>query len=116
MLKALQRYAPCLAEPLSSVAIVPRAIARPGLGLFIYLQLLDLLTTLLGIKRGASELSPLVQWFIDYSPKQGIILAKLCVVLLTAVFYSRKPRIMRSLNCLFAGIVVWNLGILIWGS
>jgi hypothetical protein len=116
VLKALQRYAPSLAEPLSSVAIVARALARPGLGLFIYLQLLDLLTALLGFKHGASELSPLVQWFIHYNPKQGIFLAKLCVVLVTVVFYSRKPRIMRSLNCLFAGIVVWNLGVLIWGS
>jgi hypothetical protein len=113
--KLLDRYARVRGKTVSAVASAPRVVATSGLPLFAYLQLLDFLTTLIGFKHGGSELSPLVRLFLNYSPTNGVIIAKICVVLIIGVFYSRRPRIMRSLNCLFASIVVWNLGIMLWG-
>jgi hypothetical protein len=81
-----------------------------ALPLFIYLQVLDFLTTVLFLKLGLSEGNWLVAALIRWSPVLGVLLAKLgtIVVALIAVHY-HKHRVMRLANLGYGGVVVWNL-------
>jgi hypothetical protein len=65
---------------------------------FVYLQLLDLLTTLVGFRMGASEASPFIRMLMHVGPAAGVVVSKvlalgigaLCVAVnrghLTSVF------------------------------
>ena len=44
---------------------------------FIYLQLLDLLTTLVGFKLGAAEASPFIRMLMHFGPATGVAVSKL---------------------------------------
>jgi Domain of unknown function (DUF5658) len=96
------------------LALPARIGATDGMRLFVYLQLLDFLTTMLAFRLGAVELSPLVRLFLNCGPTAGVILAKLLAIVVIGLFYSRKSHIMRWVNYWFAGIVVWNLGMMLW--
>src|ERR1035441_2644047 len=50
----------------------PMAIAQ----VFIYLQLLDLLTTLVGFKLGAREASPFIRMLMHAGPAAGVLASK----------------------------------------
>jgi hypothetical protein len=78
---------------------------------FIYLQLLDFLTTLVGFKLGASEASPLIAklilatspaWGVAASKVVGLGIGGLCVAL-------NRTRLVGWINYWYAGLVVWNL-------
>jgi hypothetical protein len=43
---------------------------------FLYLQLLDLLTTLLGFRLGAAEASPFIRLIMHAGPVTGVIASK----------------------------------------
>ena len=77
---------------------------------FVYLQLLDLLTTILFLKMGLFEASWVVAALIRWSPLVGVLLAKLGTVILAiiAVHY-HKERVMKLANMGYGGVVVWNL-------
>ena len=77
---------------------------------FIYLQLLDLLTTLLFLKLGLGEASWVVAVLIRWSPFFGILAAKLGTTALAFVAVRlHKDRLMRWANLGYSGVVVWNL-------
>jgi hypothetical protein len=80
------------------------------LSLFIYLQVLDFLTTILFLKLGLVEASWIVAALIRWSPLLGVILAKVGTVILAliAVHY-HKDRVMRLANLGYSGVVIWNL-------
>jgi hypothetical protein len=80
------------------------------LSLFIYLQVLDFLTTILFLKLGLAEASWVVAALIRWSPVAGVLLAKVGTVILAfiAVRY-HKDRVMRLANAGYCGVVVWNL-------
>ena len=44
--------------------------------IFIYLQLLDLLTTLVGFKLGAGEASPFIRVLMHVGPAFGVVASK----------------------------------------
>ena len=82
---------------------------------FIYLQLLDFLTTLIGFKLGASEASPFIAKLIHASsPAIGVGASKLvglgigamCVLL-------NRSRLVGWINYWYAGLIVWNLSIIL---
>jgi hypothetical protein len=77
---------------------------------FFLLQIADLATTLVTLNLGGAEKNPLIQAFMSIGPVEGIIYAKI-VVLLFAIgcSISRKRRLLQWANVVFAGIVVWNL-------
>lgn len=82
---------------------------------FIYLQLLDFLTTLVGFKLGAAEASPFIAklihatspaWGVAASKVIGLGIGGLCVAL-------NRMKIVNWINYWYAGLVVWNLSIIL---
>ena len=80
------------------------------LSVFVYLQILDFLTTILFLKMGLVEGNWLVGLLVRWSPWLGVMLAKLGTIILAliAVHY-HKIRVMRMANLGYGGVVIWNL-------
>lgn len=84
---------------------------------FIYLQLLDLLTTLVGFNMGASEASPFIRILMYAGPVTGVAVSKLLAVALGGVcVYLRKQHLIRWATYWYSGLVVWNLMIMLWST
>ena len=82
--------------------------------MFIFLQLLDILTTLLGLQLGAQESSMFLGRLMRAGPVAALLIAKIIAVLLVAVAMKfRRPRVVVFLNYWFAVVVSWNLGVLL---
>jgi hypothetical protein len=79
---------------------------------FVYLQALDVLTTLAFLSRGVAEANPLVRLVMTWVPSRlgGLLCVKLLAVAL-AVYCWRKGRrrLLSRANVFFAFLVVWNL-------
>ncbi len=81
---------------------------------FVYLQLLDLMTTVLGLRLGLGEASPFVRWLMGVGPVAGVVLSKGVALGLGAICLAYgKRRIMIWINYWFAALVVWNLTLII---
>jgi len=84
------------------------------LEIFVYLQLLDLMTTLVGFKLGAQEASPFIRWLLAAGPATGVIASKLVAVLLAGFcVWRQKHHLVRWINYWYAALVVWNLCIIL---
>ncbi len=82
--------------------------------IFIYLQLLDLLTTLVGFKLGAAEASPFIRMLMHAGPATGVIASKLVALVLGGVcVYGKKHNLIRWVTYWYAGLVVWNLMVML---
>jgi len=82
--------------------------------IFIYLQILDLLTTLVGFKMGASELSPFIRMLMHLGPAAGVIASKVIALGLAGLcMYLGKTQLLRWASYWYGGLVIWNLGILL---
>ena len=81
---------------------------------FVYLQLLDLLTTLLGFRLGASEASPFIRVLMHAGPAVGVLISK-CIALGLGAYcvYAKKYGLIRLASYWYGGLVVWNLLILL---
>jgi hypothetical protein len=78
--------------------------------IFIYLQLLDLLTTLLGFRLGAAEASPFIRLMMHVGPATGVIASKVLALGIGGLcFYLNKSHIVRWISYWFGGLVIWNL-------
>ena len=86
-----------------------------GVGqIFIYLQLLDLLTTLVGFKLGAGEASPFIRMLMHAGPVVGVTLSKLVALGLGGLcLYLKKPHLIRWATYWYGGLVVWNLMVML---
>jgi hypothetical protein len=92
----------------------PKAVPTPSLLVFIALQLLDVLTTMVGLRLGASETSIFVGRILNYGPMQGLLVSKLMAALLVAAALKfQRPRLVVFLNYWFAVIVSWNLAMIL---
>jgi hypothetical protein len=81
---------------------------------FVYLQLLDLLTTLLGLRLGAVEASPFVRLLMHAGPAAGLALSKLLALALGGFcVYTRRHGLIRLASYWYGCLVAWNLIILI---
>jgi len=71
----------------------------PSVGLFLGLQILDILTTLIGLHLGAQEGSTFIGRLLQSGPVSGLIISKILAAGLAAfaVFLNRK-RILVFLN------------------
>lgn len=84
------------------------------LQVFVYLQLLDLITTLLGFRLGASEASPFIRALIYLGPAAGVALSKFLALGLGGVcVWLKKDRIIAWINYWYAGLVFWNLCVIL---
>lgn len=79
--------------------------------IFVYLQLLDFITTLIGFKLGASEASPFIVKLIQAtSPAVGVGASKLLALGIGALcVFTHRQRLVGWINYWYAGLVVWNL-------
>jgi hypothetical protein len=81
---------------------------------FIYLQLLDLLTTLVGFRLGAGEASPFIRLLMFAGPGVGVFFSKLIALGLAGLcLYLQKPHLIRWANYWYSALVVWNLTVLL---
>jgi hypothetical protein len=88
-----------------------REFPAPSLGIFVALQVLDVLTTLLGLQLGAEESSIFLERLMHLGPVAALLLAKILAVALVAMaLRMKRPRMVVFLNYWFALVVSWNLG------
>jgi hypothetical protein len=81
---------------------------------FVILQVLDILTTLLGLQMGARETSVFLGRLMRAGPVAALLIAKIIAVLLVAIAVKfKRPRMVVFLNYWFAAVVTWNLAILL---
>jgi hypothetical protein len=87
-----------------------RAFPAPSIGVFLGLQILDVLTTLIGLHFGAQEGSTFIGHLLQTGPLSALIISKILAAGLAAfaVFLNRK-RLLVFLNFWFAAVVVWNM-------
>jgi hypothetical protein len=82
--------------------------------IFIYLQLLDLLTTLVGFRLGAKEASPFVRMLMHVGPATGVMASKVLAVGLGGLcIYLKKNHLILWASYWYGGLVVWNLMVLL---
>jgi hypothetical protein len=84
---------------------------------FLYLQILDLLTTVVGLNQGLKEASPFVSLLMKWGPVAGLAGSKLVAVGLAglAVLFA-KVRLLLWINYWYAALVVWNLFVIVLGQ
>jgi Domain of unknown function (DUF5658) len=81
---------------------------------FIYLQLLDLLTTLLGFRLGAAEASPFIRLMMHFGPAAGVIGSKVLALGIGALcIYMNKANVIRWISYWYGGLVIWNLMVML---
>lgn len=89
------------------------AAAAPYLITFLYLQVLDYLTTIVALKIGMAEASPFIRWLMHGNQAQGLAESKLLALGLAilCVFLNRLFLI-KWINRWYAALVVWNLALM----
>jgi hypothetical protein len=81
---------------------------------FVYLQLLDLLTTLVGFRLGAAEASPFIRLMMHAGPAVGVATSKVLALGLGALcVYMNRPHLIRWVTYWYGGLVVWNLTVIL---
>ena len=78
---------------------------------FVYLQLLDYITTMIGFNIGASEASPFIVKLIHYTtPAIGVAASKVIGLGIGALCVAtNRSRLVHWINYWYAGLVIWNL-------
>lgn len=79
--------------------------------IFLYLQVLDFMTTILGFRVGAAEASPFIAKMMHVSsPMMGVAASKLLAIGLAGVcLMTQRQKLVSLINYWYAGLVVWNL-------
>jgi Domain of unknown function (DUF5658) len=86
-----------------------KAFPAPSLTVFVALQVLDILTTLIGLRVGATEGSFFVGRLMRAGPVAALLIAKImAVTLVTLALKFKRPRLVVFLNYWFAAVVTWN--------
>ena len=86
----------------------------PRLQVFVYLQLLDALTTLLGFRIGLPEASPFIQAMMRMGPMTGLLASKAVALALCGIcLWSGRWRVIGWINYWYATLVVWNLSLIL---
>jgi hypothetical protein len=84
--------------------------AVPQLELFILLQVMDLLTTIAGLRLGAQEVNPVIRQMMRVGTLEGLLLCKVLMIAMAAVvLWHQRARVILVVNYMFALLVVWNL-------
>jgi uncharacterized protein DUF5658 len=89
---------------------IPGVFSTPSIGIFLGLQILDVLTTLVGLHLGAQEGSAFIGHLLQTGPLNGLIVSKILAAAMAAVaVFLNKKRLLVFLNFWFAAVVVWNV-------
>ena len=82
--------------------------------IFLYLQLLDLLTTLVGFKVGAAEASPFIRVMMHAGPALGVLSSKALALALGGVcVYQKRMHLIRWVSYWYGALVIWNLAVIL---
>jgi hypothetical protein len=85
--------------------------------IFLYLQILDLLTTIIGLRLGLAEASPFIRGVIFFGPAIAVLLSKAVAFGLAGLCVALKKRSMIGrINYGYAALAVWNLGLILAAS
>ncbi|MGP8245831.1 MAG: hypothetical protein ACLQVN_15095 [Bryobacteraceae bacterium] len=80
------------------------------MSVFLSLQVLDVLTTLIGLRMGASEASMFISRLMRLGVVEALAISKLfAIILASAAIGYKHGRIVVVLNYWFAAVVGWNL-------
>lgn len=82
---------------------------RPSLSVFVFLQVLDILTTLIGLRLGAGEASAFIGRLMHMGVVPALMISKILAVILVLIALRGRPRIVVLANIWFAAVVTWNL-------
>jgi len=84
---------------------------------FLFLQALDVITTMLGLRLGAHEGSLFIVRIMNFGTLPALLIAKVISIILvtTAVAFARK-RLLFRLNVWYASLVTWNLMVIFLAS
>lgn len=83
---------------------------RGWISAFLYLQVLDVLSTLIGFSLGNTEASPFVRLLVQWGPVAGLVATKGVAIGLAALCFAfRRPGLIRFINYWYAALVIWNL-------
>ena len=84
------------------------------LEIFAFMQLLDVMTTLIGFRLGASEASPFIHSFLSYGPLPALLIAKaIAFGIGAACIVLRRAHIIGYINYWFAALTAWNLAVIL---
>lgn len=84
-----------------------------SLHVFLYLQVLDALTTWLGFRMGLDEASPFIRLLMHWGPFAGVLASKAVALLLGAFcVWRRRYHVIQLINYWYAALVVWNLALI----
>jgi len=96
---------------------IRREFPAPSLTVFFSLQALDLVTTVIGLRVGASEGSYFVSRLMHLGTIEALLISKTFAILLgLAALRLKRPRVVVFLNYMFAVIVTWNLAMIIYSA
>jgi hypothetical protein len=99
---------------MQTTAINPSDSRSLSLQVFLYLQVLDLLTTWVGFRVGLSEASPFIRALMQLGPLTGLFASKLLAVAMGGYCVWRgRFRLIEILNYWYAALVVWNLALIV---
>jgi len=97
----------------SSASLVQRDWSL-SLEIFLFLQLMDVLTTWLGLRLHCAEASPFIRYLMHLGTVMGLLGAKLIAILLGGFcVWRQRFRVIQMVNYFFAALVTWNLAILL---
>ena len=83
---------------------------RQLIEVFLYLQVLDILSTLIGFSLGNGEASPFVRLMVRWGPVYGLVLSKIVAVgLASACLLMGRRHLLLWINYWYAAVVAWNL-------
>ena len=90
--------------------VLGKNFPRPSLTVFVALQLLDVVTTLIGLQLGADEGSVFIGRLMSVGPVAALLISKIMAVfLVAAALRFKRPRVVVFVNYWFALVVAWNL-------
>jgi hypothetical protein len=87
--------------------------------IFMYLQVLDFVTTIAGFRLGLIEGSPIVHWVTQthVGPVLGVAASKLLAFMLGGICcWLRRHSLLRKMNYWYVAAVTWNFTLLIASS
>lgn len=77
---------------------------------FLYLQVLDFLTTLVGLKLGVSEASPFIRSLMHFGPSFAVGASKFMALAIAGLCVGlNRSYLVRWINYWYAALIVWNL-------
>ena len=98
----------------ASLKATGSAVGRTLLEVFLYLQILDVMSTLIGFSLGNTEASPFIRLLIRWGPVTGLVCSKLFAAgCLTICILLHRWGFIRWINYWYAALVMWNLVIIL---